>query len=55
MAAEKLTKKRLIQILCMLGILICAFVYRTVTHSQKAENVPQIEVNEKTSEKSTAL
>lgn len=33
MAAEKLTKKRLIQILIMLVILITAFVYRTVTFS----------------------
>lgn len=29
MAAEKLTKKRLIQIVIMLIILIAAFVYRT--------------------------
>jgi hypothetical protein len=33
MAAEKLTKKRLIQILVMLIILIIAFTYRTLTHS----------------------
>lgn len=33
MAAEKLTKKRLIQILIMLAILIAAFIYRTVTYS----------------------
>ncbi len=29
MAAEKLTKKRLIQILIMLGILLFLFFYRT--------------------------
>ncbi|EPE69934.1 hypothetical protein I142_09286 [Pasteurella multocida RIIF] len=33
MAAEKLTKKRLIQILIMLGILVFLFFYRTYTHS----------------------
>lgn len=33
MPAEKLTKKRLIQILVMLGILIAAFIYRTYTYS----------------------
>ncbi len=32
MAAEKLTKKRLIQIIVMLIILICAFLYRTYTY-----------------------
>ncbi|AFF23978.1 hypothetical protein SAMN05421675_0246 [Pasteurella multocida] len=32
MAAEKLTKKRLIQILIMLGILVFLFFYRTYTH-----------------------
>lgn len=32
MAAEKLTKKRLIQIIIMLIILIAAFTYRTITH-----------------------
>lgn len=33
MAAEKLTKKRLIQIVVMLVILLVAFFYRTYTHS----------------------
>lgn len=32
MAAEKLTKKRLAQIIVMLLILIAAFVYRTYTY-----------------------
>lgn len=32
MAAEKLTKKRLIQILIMLCILVSAFLYRTYTY-----------------------
>lgn len=32
MAAEKLTKKRLLQILLMLAILIAAFLYRTYTY-----------------------
>lgn len=32
MPAEKLTKKRLIQIIVMLIILICAFLYRTYTY-----------------------
>lgn len=32
MAAEKLTKKRLIQIIIMLIILIIAFVHRTYTY-----------------------
>ncbi|WP_167348596.1 hypothetical protein [Gallibacterium genomosp. 3] len=36
MAAEKLTKKRLIQILVMLAILLSAFFYRSC-HYQKAE------------------
>ena len=30
MAAEKLTKKRLIQIIIMLIILVCAFVWRYI-------------------------
>lgn len=33
MPAEKLTKKRLIQIVVMLIILVVAFIYRTYTHS----------------------
>ncbi|SUT86267.1 Uncharacterised protein [Actinobacillus ureae] len=33
MAAEKLTNKRLIQIVVMLCILIGAFLYRTYTYS----------------------
>ncbi len=32
MATEKLTKKRLIQILIMLCILVGAFLYRTYTY-----------------------
>lgn len=32
MAAEKLNRKRLIQILVMLVILITAFTYRTLTY-----------------------
>ncbi len=32
MPAEKLTKKRLIQIIIMLVILIAAFTYRTYTY-----------------------
>lgn len=32
MPAEKLTKKRLIQILIMLGILLFLFFYRTYTY-----------------------
>ncbi|SPY33141.1 Uncharacterised protein [Pasteurella canis] len=33
MAAEKLTKKRLIQIIVMLGILLFLFFYRTYSHT----------------------
>lgn len=33
MPAEKLTKKRLLQLVVMLAILIAAFMYRTYTHS----------------------
>lgn len=33
MAAEKLTKQRLIQIVIMLVILLIAFFYRTYTHA----------------------
>ena len=33
MPAEKLTKKRLVQILVMLVILIAAFVYRTYQYA----------------------
>lgn len=32
MAAQKLTKTRLIQILIMLAILVTAFLYRTYTY-----------------------
>lgn len=35
MAAQKLTKARLIQILVMLSLLIIAFFWRTATHSQQ--------------------
>lgn len=33
MAAEKLTKKRLIQIVIMLVVLLIAFFYRTYTYT----------------------
>lgn len=33
MAAEKLTKQRLIQIVIMLVLLLIAFFYRTYTHA----------------------
>jgi hypothetical protein len=48
MAAEKLTKKRLIQILIMLIILLIAFSYRTFYHQPEttSQEIPQ---------KSTAL
>ena len=48
MAAEKLTKKRLIQILIMLIILLIAFFYRTFFY--QPETLPQ-----ETSQKVTAL
>ena len=48
MAAEKLTKKRLIQILLMLIILLIAFFYRTFSYQ------PEIPPQE-TSQKVTAL
>lgn len=32
MPAEKLTKKRLLQLVIMLAILLIAFTYRTYTH-----------------------
>lgn len=40
MAAEKLTKKRLIQILVMLAILLSAFFYRSC-HYQKQQTTAQ--------------
>lgn len=36
MAAEKLTKARLVQILILMAVLITAFVWRTVTYDEKA-------------------
>ena len=39
MAAEKLTKKRLIQILIMLIILLIAFFYRTFSYQETAQKV----------------
>lgn len=38
MAAEKLTKARLIQIFIMMLVLVSAFIWRTLTH-EKRENV----------------
>lgn len=50
MAAEKLTKKRLIQILLMLTILLIAFFYRTFHYeTNRQSQQPQMP------EKSTAL
>jgi|GEM_PF-121941 len=51
MAAEKLTKKRLIQILLALIILLIAFFYRTFHY----ETNQQSQYPSKTPEKSTAL
>ncbi|MBN6065133.1 hypothetical protein HYE66_01455 [Aggregatibacter actinomycetemcomitans] len=51
MAAEKLTKKRLIQIVIMLIILLSAFFYRTFYY--EANETPQSPL--KTLEKNTAL
>lgn len=42
MPAEKLTKKRLIQILIMLCILLAAFLYKTYQYNQ---NSPQVVVS----------
>lgn len=41
MAAEKLTKKRLIQILIMLCILLSAFTYRSCNYEKIAAYVSQ--------------
>ncbi|NAW66072.1 hypothetical protein CAG70_18215 [Photobacterium halotolerans] len=43
MAAQKLTKARLIQILLLLAVLIAAFVWRTITYTSdnKAEEAPR--------------
>ncbi len=43
MPAEKLTRKRLIQILIMLCILIVAFTYKTCTYSKNDSNVQIIQ------------
>ena len=51
MVAEKLTKKRLIQILLALVILLIAFFYRTFHY----ETNQQSQYPSKTPEKSTAL
>lgn len=37
MAAEKLTKARLIQIIVLMAVLVTAFVWRTVTYEDKSE------------------
>lgn len=50
MAAEKLTKKRLIQILIMLCILSCAFLYRTYYPLKQTEPVSVAEWTAKTTE-----
>ena len=51
MAAEKLTKKRLIQILLVLIVLLIVFFHRTFNYEKKQQ--PQYP--SKLSEKSTAL
>ncbi|WP_202903502.1 hypothetical protein [Aggregatibacter actinomycetemcomitans] len=51
MAAEKLTKKRLIQILIMLIVLLTAFFYRTFYYEASGTGQPPA----KTLEKNTAL
>ena len=51
MAAEKLTRKRLIQILVMLCILICAFIYRTYYPSNHTEPMSSEVQTQKTTEK----
>ena len=43
MAAEKLTKKRLIQIIIMLCILIWAFLYRTYHYHHSEQKQPILE------------
>ena len=48
MAVEKLTKKRLIQILIMLIILLIAFSYRTIYYQPET-------TSQETPQKSTAL
>lgn len=40
MAAQKLTRARLIQILVMMAILIAAFVWRTVNYQADADSIP---------------
>ena len=50
MATEKLTKKRLLQILLMLIILMSAFFYKTYQHNASADTksaVENVEVSEK--------
>ncbi|WP_165772755.1 hypothetical protein [Caviibacterium pharyngocola] len=43
MAAEKLTKKRLIQILIMLCILLFAFVYKTCSYEKNETGKSAVE------------
>ncbi|WP_410686029.1 hypothetical protein [Avibacterium paragallinarum] len=52
MAVEKLTKKRLIQIILMLFVLLSAFFYRTCHYdkNQSAVENQQISDKERTSE-----
>lgn len=44
MAAQKLTKARLVQIIIMMSVLIAAFSYRTITHD--VTNTVDCSVNE---------
>lgn len=50
MATEKLTKKRLLQILLMLTILMGAFFYKTYQHNVSANSQSAVE-NAEVSEK----
>ncbi|MGY6772348.1 hypothetical protein [Gallibacterium genomosp. 1] len=45
MSVEKLTKKRLIQILVMLVILVSAFLYRSCHYQPQSANTETIEEN----------
>ncbi|MDO4429875.1 MAG: hypothetical protein Q4B95_01055 [Lonepinella koalarum] len=46
MAAEKLTKKRLLQILIMLIVLLSAFTYRSCHYEKTIEKIPQLQSTE---------
>lgn len=52
MATEKLTKKRLIQIILMLCVLLFAFFYRTYHYhkTNNIENIQQLSENKKASD-----